>query len=111
MHLLVWTVWGLYKRKAYLYPVTERHPRYCFVAFSPSTVSLSSSSGQIMQPIITVFLFRFAYEIYVRTYIYENVLHSPDPGIDWPAPVSGPLYRLSTLCTCRGAFRRKWKLR
>ena len=64
-----------------------------------------------LQSIITVFLFRFAYEIYVRTYIYENVLHSPDPGIDWPAPVSGPLYRLNTLCTCRGAFRRKWKLR
>mgnify|MGYP000193529950 FL=1 len=25
-----------------------------------------------------------ACEIYVRNDIYENVLHSPDPGIDWP---------------------------
>lgn len=75
-------VWGLYKRKAYLYAVTEHHPRYCFVAFSSSTVSLSSNSDQILQSVITFFLFRFACEVYMRNYIYENVLHSPDSGID-----------------------------
>lgn len=47
----------------------------------------------------------------MRNYIYENVLHSPDPGIDWLVPVSGPLYRLDTLWYMQGGFRRKQKLR
>lgn len=47
----------------------------------------------------------------MRNYIYENVLHSPDSGIDWLVPVSGPLYRLDTLWYMQGGFRRKQKLR